>query len=277
MNEFIKLNYKHIKLYNEYIDRYFYENLYLALDFSKNFSNDKYEKKSGDFYGYIENGELLGVFVFSNNNILHLSFVDDGVLKKVDLLRSIKFYKPVIIKGKKDNLEKIAKLFEKSISKMKINDYYIMKYNNNNIMKENYSTDIINNDCINNSFEFLVDVEKAFDRNPKPLNDIRTKILKKNKLNEYFAYTNENRIIAQGMLENKGKNDIVIGGIYTDEKYRKQGYASKIVKKLVKEVINVDKFPILLVKKNNENAIDLYRKIGFATISDFRILELTII
>jgi len=276
MGEFIKLNYTHTKLYNEYIDKYFYENLYLSLDFSRNFSNDKYEKKSGNFYGYIENEELLGVFVFSNNNILHLSFIDDSVLKKVDLLRAIKFYRPVIIKGKKDNLEKIIKLFEKSILKIKINDFHIMKYNGEKI-EGNYLTDKIDIECINNSFDFLVDVEKAFDRNPKLLNDIRTKNLAKYNLNEYFAFTDDNKIIAQGMLENRGENNIVIGGIYTDKNFRKLGYARKIVKKLVKEVINNNKIPILLVKKDNEKAINLYNDIGFEIMSDFRILELTII
>ncbi|MDM8534713.1 GNAT family N-acetyltransferase, partial [Clostridiaceae bacterium HSG29] len=215
-------------------------------------------------------------FVFSNNNILHLSFVDDSVLKKVDLLRAIKFYRPVIIKGKKDNLEKIIKLFEKSILKIKTNDFYIMKYSGEKI-ESDCMTDKIDIECINNSFEFLVNVEKAFDRNPKLLNDIRTKNLKKYNLNEYFAFTDDNRIIAQGMLENKGKNNIVIGGIYTDKNYRKRGYARKIVEKLVKEVINNNKIPILLVKKDNENAINLYKNIGFETMSDFRILELTII
>ncbi len=276
MGEFIKLNYTHTKLYNEYIDKYFYENLYLSLDFSRNFSNDKYEKKSGNFYGYIENEELLGVFVFSNNNILHLSFIDDSVLKKVDLLRAIKFYRPVIIKGKKDNLEKIIKLFEKSILKIKINDFHIMKYNGEKI-EGNYLTDKIDIECINNSFDFLVDVEKAFDRNPKLLNDIRTKNLAKYNLNEYFAFTDDNKIIAQGMLENRGENNIVIGGIYTDKNFRKLGYARKIVKKLVKEVISNNKIPILLVKKDNEKAINLYNDIGFEIMSDFRILELTII
>jgi len=276
MGEFIKLNYTHTKLYNKYIDKYFYDNLYLSLDFSRNLSNAKYEKKSGDFYGYIENEELLGVFVFSNNNILHLSFIDDSVLKKVDLLRAIKFYSPVIIKGKKDNLEKIIKLFEKSILDIKVNDFHIMKYNGDKI-ETDCLTDKIDIECINNSFDFLIDVEKAFDRNPKLLNDIRTKNLKKYNSNEYFAFTDENKIIAQGMLENKGENNIVIGGIYTDENFRKRGYARKIVKKLVKEVINNNKIPILLVKKDNKKAINLYNDIGFEIMSDFRILELTII
>jgi N-acetylglutamate synthase-like GNAT family acetyltransferase len=274
MGKFIKLNKEYTKIYNEYIDKYFYENLYLSLDFSRNFNDSKRTKKAGDFYGYIKSEKLLGVFVFSNNNILHLSFIDKDVLKKVDLFRAIKYYKPKIIKGKKENLEDVISLFEKSISKIKTNDYYIMKYNNKAISVQ--GTDVIDSECVNNSFDFLVNVEKEFDRNPKLLNDIKSKILNKYKKNEYFAYTDNNRIIAQGMLENKGDKYIVIGGIYIGKEYRRQGYGKKIVGKLVNKVISDKKTPILLVKKNNTNAISLYKKIGFEEMSDFRIVELII-
>ena len=274
MGNFIKLTNMHRKMYYEYIEKHFYDNLYLSLDFSRNFNESKYTKKAGDFYGYIKDDRLLGVFVFSNNNILHLSFIDRDVLKKVDLLRAIKYYKPKIIKGKKENLDDVINLVEKSITKIKVNDYYIMKYNNNKCV--NHSSDFVNSELINNSFEFLVNVEKEFDRNPKLLNDIKLKILTKYECDEYFAYTNNGKIIAQGMLENEGNEHIIIGGIYIDKNFRKKGYGQQIVEILVSEVIKKNKIPILLVKKDNEKAIKLYNKIGFIEMSDFRILELTI-
>lgn len=274
MGKFIKLTKIHTKMYYEYIEKHFYDNLYLALDFSRDFNESKYTKKAGDFYGYIKGDKLLGVFVFSNNNILHLSFIDRDVLKKVDLLRAIKYYKPKIIKGKKENLDDVINLVEKSITQIKVNDYYIMKYNNHEC--DNHSSDFINSELINSSFEFLVNVEKEFDRNPKLLNDIKLKILTKYESNEYFAYTKEGRIIAQGMLENEGNKHIIIGGIYIDKNFRKKGYGQQIVEILVSEVIRKNKMPILLVKKDNQKAINLYNKIGFIEMSDFRIIELII-
>jgi GNAT superfamily N-acetyltransferase len=264
----------HRKMYYEYIEKHFYDNLYLSLDFSRNFNESKYTKKAGDFYGYIKDDRLLGVFVFSNNNILHLSFIDRDVLKKVDLFRAIKHYKPKIIKGKKENLDDVINLVEKSISKIKVNDYYIMKYNSNECV--NHLSDFVNSGLINSSFEFLVNVEKEFDRNPKLLNDIKLKILTKYEADEYFAYTSDGKIIAQGMLENEGNKHIIIGGIYIDKNFRKKGYGQQIVEVLVSEVIKKNKIPILLVKKDNEKAINLYNKIGFIEMSDFRIVELII-
>lgn len=275
MGDFIQLTKEHKTLYNNYIEKYFYENLYLNLDFSKNFEYNPYDKKNGDFFGYFEKDILLGVFVFSNNGILHLSYIDDSVLKKLDLLRAIKKYKPKIIKGKKELIKKVVQVFEKSITNDKANDYYIMEYSG---LPQNIgSSSEITPQILNHSFDFLVNVERSFGRNPKLLNDIKTKLINKYNKKEYFAFVENGRIISQGMLENEGDNIIVIGSIYTKESYRKAGYGRKIVQLLINEVISRNKIPILLVKKENTVAINLYKSIGFKEKADFQILELEII
>lgn len=275
MGDFIQLTKEHKTLYNNYIEKYFYENLYLNLDFSKNFKYNPYDKKNGDFFGYFEKDILLGVFVFSNNGILHLSYIDDSVLKKLDLLRAIKKYKPKIIKGKKELIKKVVQVFEKSITNDKANDYYIMEYSG---LPQNIgSSSEITPQILNHSFDFLVNVERSFGRNPKLLNDIKTKLINKYNKKEYFAFVENGRIISQGMLENEGDNIIVIGSIYTKESYRKAGYGRKIVQLLINEVISRNKIPILLVKKENTVAINLYKSIGFKEKADFQILELEII
>ena len=275
MGDFIQLTKEHKTLYNKYIEKYFYENLYLNLDFSKNFEYNPYDKKNGHFFGYLEKDILLGVFVFSNNGILHLSYIDDSVLKKLDLLRAIKKYKPKIIKGKKELIKKVVQVFEKSIINDKSNDYYIMEYSG--LAQNIGSSSEITPQILNHSFDFLVNVERSFGRNPKLLNDIKTKLINKYNKKEYFAFVDNGRIISQGMLENEGDNIIVIGSIYTKESYRKAGYGKKIVQLLINEVINRNKTPILLVKKENAVAINLYKSIGFKEKADFQILELEII
>lgn len=276
MGQFIRLKPEHKNIYNQYIEKNFYENLYLNLDFSKDFKYSPYDKKNGHFYGYFEDEILLGVFVFSNNSILHLSYIDDSVLKKLDLLRAIKKYKPKIIKGKKESIEKVINVFEKSITNAKVNNYYIMEYIGNTQLTDRESSHVTPQ-LLNRSFDFLVNVERAFDRNPKLLNDIKAKLIKKYQLDEYFAFEEEERIISQGMLENKGEDFIVIGSIYTKENYRQRGFGKKIVKLLINEVLSRKKIPILLVKKENKVAIDLYQNLGFEKKSDFQILELEII
>lgn len=276
MGQFIQLKSEHKNIYNQYIQKNFYENLYLNLDFNKDLKYSPYDKKNGHFYGYIEDELLLGVFVFSNNSILHLSYIDDSVLKKLDLLRAIKKYKPKIIKGKKESIEKVVNVFEKSITYAKVNNYYIMEYFGDMQLVSRKST-YVTSQLLNRSFDFLVNVERSFDRNPKLLNDIKAKLIKKYQNNEYFAFEEDDRIISQGMLENKGDNFIVIGSIYTKESFRQQGFGKKIVKLLINEVLSRKKVPILLVKKENRVAIDLYENLGFQKKSDFQILELEII
>jgi GNAT superfamily N-acetyltransferase len=276
VGQFIQLKPEHKNIYNQYIKNNFYENLYLNLDFNKDFKYNPYDKKNGHFYGYIDEGVLLGVFVFSNNSILHLSYIDDSVLKKLDLLRAIKKYKPKIIKGKKESIEKVVNVFEKSIINAKVNNYYIMEYFGDAQSTDRKSTHVTPQ-LLNRSFDFLVNVERSFDRNPKLLNDIKSKLIKKYQNDEYFAFEAEERIISQGMLENQGEDFIVIGSIYTKEIYRQQGFGKKIVKLLINEVLSRKKIPILLVKKENEVAIGLYQNLGFRKKADFQILELEII
>lgn len=276
MGQFIRLKAEHKTIYNQYIENNFYENLYLNLDFNKDFKNDPYDKKNGHFYGYIEKDLLLGVFVFSNSGILHLSYIDDAVLKKLDLLRAIKKYKPKIIKGKKESIEKVVKVFENSIKNHKINDYYIMKYFGGEQLSVQESCHVTPQ-LLNKSFDFLVNVERSFERNPKLLNDIKTKLIKKYEKDEYFAFEEDERIISQGMLENNGEEFIVIGSIYTKANYRQQGFGKAIVKLLINEVLKRKKTPLLLVKKENRVAIELYKKLGFKKQADFEILELDII
>jgi len=276
VGQFIRLKPEHKTIYNQYIENNFYENLYLNLDFNKDFKYSPYDKKNGHFYGYFEKDLLLGVFVFSNNSILHLSYVDDSVLKKLDLLRAIKKYKPKIIKGKKESIEKVVKVFENSIINYKVNDYDIMQHSGIEEFSSGKSCHVTPQ-LLNKSFDFLVNVERSFERNPKLLNDIKTKLIKKYENNEYFAFQENERIISQGILENKGKNFIVIGSIYTDEKKRKRGYGKRIVQLLINEVINRGKIPLLLVKKENSVAINLYKQLGFQKKADFQIVELKII
>lgn len=274
MSEIVKLTKAHTTAYQAYLQKCYYENLYLNLDFSQELINNPREKKSGHFYGFIKENDLKGVFVFANNGILHASFIDDEVLKKVDLLRALKHYKPKIIKGKKDVIDKIVYLVERSISKYQSNEFYIMEYNGDGFACD--SSDLLTEEVVTHSFDFLVTVEKSFNRNPRLLNDTRTKILLKAKKDEYFCYIRENSIVAQGMLENQGTESIVLGSIYTEKKHRHQGFGSKIVKNLVNTVLKKKKKPILLVKKSNVKAIRLYESLDFTKQSDFEIVEVKI-
>ncbi|MGM0379117.1 MAG: GNAT family N-acetyltransferase [Bacillota bacterium] len=275
MDEFIRLDKSHKKKYLEYIEKNFYNNLYLNLDFDKSLINHKKNKKSGDYYGYFSNGELKGVFVFSNNNILHMSYIDSGVLRKVDLLRAIKFYKPKIIKGFKKQVKELLDILNRSIKLYSSNHYNVMEYSKN-FFDLKYKFGYLDINIINNSFDFLIDVEKSFGRNPKLINDIKKKVLKKYKDEEYFCIIEDNKIISQGMLENIGEKFIVIGGIYTKKTFRKKGYGTIIIKKLVNEVLSRKKVPILLVNKKNKNAYNLYKKLNFKVLNDFFIAEVNI-
>lgn len=59
---------------------------------------------------------------------------------------------------------------------------------------------------------------------------------------------------------------IEINYIYVKEEYRKKGIATKLLQELIKE--NHDKENITLeVNENNQNAINLYKKLGFIEVA----------
>ena len=62
----------------------------------------------------------------------------------------------------------------------------------------------------------------------------------------------------------KGFDHIQIGGVFTVPKFRNQGYALHTVAALCRHILEQEhKKPSLFVKTDNENAINLYKKLGF--------------
>ena len=89
--------------------------------------------------------------------------------------------------------------------------------------------------------------------NSQKLNDFDTK---------YFINENEeiSYVITRVLYE-----ILDITDVYTNEKYRRKGYARKILEYIINN--NIDKKIMLEVNENNVPAINLYSSLGFKTIS----------
>ena len=72
------------------------------------------------------------------------------------------------------------------------------------------------------------------------------------------------RYVAKANTNAKGFDHIQIGGVFTVPRFRHQGYALHTVAALCRHIIEVEhKIPSLFVRCNNENAIKLYKSLGF--------------
>jgi len=72
------------------------------------------------------------------------------------------------------------------------------------------------------------------------------------------------RYVSKANTNAEGFDHIQIGGVFTVPRFRRQGYALHTVSELCRCIIEEEhKIPSLFVRCDNENAINLYRRIGF--------------
>ena len=72
------------------------------------------------------------------------------------------------------------------------------------------------------------------------------------------------RYVSKANTNAKGIDHIQIGGVFTVPRFRHQGYALHTVAELCKYIIEEEhKIPSLFVRCDNENAINLYKRLGF--------------
>ncbi|MFP4483436.1 MAG: GNAT family N-acetyltransferase [Spirochaetaceae bacterium] len=63
-----------------------------------------------------------------------------------------------------------------------------------------------------------------------------------------------------------------VGGVFTLPEYRNRGVASHLMRHLIHQVGLEGRATTLFVKKHNEPAVAMYRRLGYRTAGDFRIL-----
>ena len=82
------------------------------------------------------------------------------------------------------------------------------------------------------------------------------------------------QIVGFTVLTKKEKNEILIYAVFVDENHRRKGVATKLIQNSMNSARNIYKnaYFTLHVMVTNENALNLYKKIGFKitkTIPDF--------
>ncbi|MGB3366398.1 MAG: GNAT family N-acetyltransferase [Acidaminobacteraceae bacterium] len=243
------------------------------------------------YYGYYKKSELKALLLFTANGTFFPIIEDSDILKKLDFLKLIKENNPSIIKGDKKSLDGIWKVIQRVVSDYDLKKCTLMKYDvlkgktlgasqklsveKKIIIKKN-SLEIINNIDINNSINFLLEVEKAFDRNPLSINKLKLRVNNKNEFDDYIFVGRSGELVGQGIVEFEGPKISLIGGIYTKPDLRGRGIGKVITTELISRISKREQDVYLTVLDENIEAMNLYEKIGFEKIEEYYLMNIKI-
>lgn len=86
----------------------------------------------------------------------------------------------------------------------------------------------------------------------------------------YFAEYG-GHFVAKAGTNAQGYGFYQLGGIFTQREYRNQGIGSRLIYRLIADILGKGKEITLFVKRENRNARSLYEKLGLVRHDDFRI------
>ncbi|MDK2919378.1 MAG: uncharacterized protein PWQ37_2111 [Candidatus Petromonas sp.] len=280
MTEFRLLKDRDTEIAREYLDNYHMECTFLIGNLENyGIENNPFHRRSGDYYGYFVEDKIKGIFLFTNMGSFVCHYEDDGVLKKIALLKTIKKYKPKYMLGVSSKMIPLWMMLQKTAKCSKYEECHYMI-----LEKENFNPFIVKNDIVNakdyeffKAIDFLIEVEKAFGRNPKTINELKNTVYDRTNEEEYLYLLENGSIVAQGVIQTTTSRINQIGGVYTVPSSRGKGYAKAVVSKLCTKILDRDKMPTLIVAKDNEGAKKAYMDIGFKYYSDYLVIETQVI
>jgi predicted GNAT family acetyltransferase len=215
------------------IERYGYDNYFLNIwaDINKR--------------GNIE-GILLKYFEF-------LIFYSNGKFDVNEFAMFIKQLNYIEISGKKENVEKLAtklNLEKKRVVKFcKLDSQRALISDNKNINIKKIRFTNINK--VAKLYEVIDEFENTTVESIK--NGLKT--------GRGYCIEMNRQVVAMAKSTSENKSHAMIVGVGTHPNYRNQGYATKCIVKICKELLDEKKIPCLFY--DNEEAAKIYKKLGF--------------
>jgi len=279
MERLVVLNNSDIEQVIEFLNKEHISNAIILGHITKyGMENNPSIKRSGTYYGFYVDNNLRGVFAFINTGCLYLYFEDDKILNKIILLKTIKHHKPKNISGLENLVMPLWKRLEKTAKCLRFEECNYMVLNTNRFVPYYGKNKIIDSKeyDFSKSLDFLIHVEKAFDRNPNTVNDLKSKILNRDKEENYLFLIEDDKIVSQGLIQISSLQMSEIGGIFTLPPYRGRYFGKALISRLCEIILTRNKIPFLIVNKSNERGNNLYKSLGFQHFSDYLAIEMQI-
>lgn len=87
-----------------------------------------------------------------------------------------------------------------------------------------------------------------------------------------FALQIEGAPVAKAAITACGKNYALLGGVYTLPEFRRKGFATILIRHILRLLAAENKCASLYARKNKTAAVELYKNLGFESVAEYRII-----
>jgi len=235
---------------------------------------------NGFFYGILKNDKIVGIFFLSPAGLLLHSFLPEITSSVIPLLKDFFLGKKIYcISGESYGSFLLAEIIKSCgfPKPVEIRPYNLMIYDSTKKISDNL-TNIV---CCKNTDEnelFLLqqkyDIVEVLPANrPFDENLCRYNLRKNLLLGRIVAIKQNSGIfIAKAGVNAVSENFVQIGGVFTKENFRKQGFACSLVNYIAIQSQNKNKKAVLFVRETNKTAQHSYKKAGFFNIGKYCII-----
>ena len=235
--------------------------------------NHQEQRKCGDYYGYFSNGELLGILPFYNlGSCIPVFEAEQPVIAAfANIMKQRQFH---VLIGMQKYIKPLyeAMLSEKETVSCQDNSYFVNEHFTPLTLKNITFADageIDNNAAV----EFIrTAYREGFHEEYTP-EDARRMVEQRGTEEEHLFLFVDGKIVAQANIQAVTDKINQIGGVFTLEAQRSQGYGKAIVSELCCRIIARGKLPTLSARKNNTPAVKAYGALGFSQYDDYLIIK----
>ncbi|MDF2569918.1 MAG: FR47-like protein [Sporomusa sp.] len=261
----------------EYLERNYMDTVFLNGNFQRcGLDNDKTSRRSGDYYGYFESGRLKAILTFFNLGSVIPHFESPGAVSGfVEIMRKRKFEVLAGVKHVIEPLKQALGHYKKILSCE--DSYYFV---NRDIKPYSFPcigqiTDARAVDRIA-ALGFVVEAyRQGFVRRFNK--ELAAKLIDDRGPEEDYIFLLVGGVPkAQAVIQVATGRINQIGGVYTSEGNRGNGYCKVLVAELCRRIQGYGKTPVLMVRKDNIPAIKAYQSIGFTYADDYLVVKFLI-
>lgn len=87
-----------------------------------------------------------------------------------------------------------------------------------------------------------------------------------------FALQIEGAPVAKAAITACGKNCVLLGGVYTLPEFRRKGFATILIRHILRVLAAEKKCASLYARKNKIAAVELYKSLGFESVTEYRLI-----
>jgi uncharacterized protein len=233
--------------------------------------NDNTTRRAADYYGYFSNNELKGILPFYNLGSCIPHYEDSQAVEEfANIMLNRKF---TTLLGMEKIVKPLYNLIRdsKELEEYSEDSYYV---NNNFTPFLLKGVDFVDaaKFPLDNSSDFLMKAYEDGFRLIKKRDEI-AKMFSERGPEEYFVFIIKNGDIkAQANIQTNTSEISQIGGVYTLNTERGNGYCKAVVSEICRRITARGKIPTLMVRKNNTPAVRAYQALGFTHYDDYLII-----